>query len=66
MLKKYRGYILPRIAKYYDLPSKVVHDEIKRFLNVTTLKGMEFGELSYFVRFADNILLINNIDIDEL
>ena len=66
MLKKYRGYILPALSKQYELPKEVVHNELKRFLGIKSLKDLDHEELSYFVRFADNLLLINEIDIDNI
>lgn len=64
MIKKIH-ILFRRIDELFKLPygaSKIV---VKRHLEIESISKLEHEELSYLLRYLDNILLENNIDCDE-
>ena len=64
MIKKI--YVLLRlIDELYSLPKGTTKIEVKKRLQIDSIGKLEHEDLSYLLRYLDNILLENNIDCDE-
>ena len=57
--------IFRRIDQLFNLEKGTAKAFIKNHFNIVTLQNLEREELLYLIRYCDNILLINEIDIDE-
>ena len=54
-----------RLDKLFELPKGTSKIEVKKHLEIESIKDLNHEDLSYLLRFIDNILLEHNIDIDE-
>ena len=54
-----------RIDKLFNLPYGTSKIAIKQRLEIESISKLEHEDLSYLLRYVDNILLENGIDIDE-
>ncbi len=54
-----------RIDELLELPYGTSKVAIKERLQIESISKLEHEDLSYLLRYVDNILLEHNIDIDE-
>jgi len=54
-----------RLDELFELPKGTSKIEVKKHLKIESIKDLNHEDLSYLLRYLDNILLENNIDIDE-
>jgi hypothetical protein len=64
MIKKIH-LLFNRLDELFELPKGTSKIEVKKHLKIESIKDLEHEDLSYLLRFIDNILLEHNIDIDE-
>ena len=64
MIKKIH-LLFNRLDKLFELPKGTSKIEVKKHLEIESIKDLEHEDLSYLLRYVDNILLEHNIDIDE-
>jgi len=64
MIKKIH-LLFNRLDELFELPKGTSKIEVKKHLKIESIKDLEHEDLSYLLRYLDNILLENNIDIDE-
>jgi hypothetical protein len=64
MIKKIH-LIFRRIDELLELPYGTSKVAIKERLEIESIGKLEHEDLSYLLRYVDNILLENGIDIDE-
>ena len=64
MIKKIH-ILLRLIDDFYSLPRGTTKIEVKKRLEIESIGKLEHEDLSYLLRYLDNILLENNIDCDE-
>ena len=64
MIKKIH-ILLRLIDELYSLPKGTTKIEVKKRLQIESIGKLEHEDLSYLLRYLDNILLENNIDCDE-
>jgi hypothetical protein len=64
MIKKIH-VLFNRLDELFELPKGTSKQEVKKHLKIESIKDLEHEDLSYLLRFIDNILLEHNIDIDE-
>jgi hypothetical protein len=64
MIKKIH-VLFNRLDELFELPKGTSKIEVKKHLKIESIKDLNHEDLSYLLRFIDNILLENNIDIDE-
>ena len=54
-----------RLDELFELPKGTSKIEVKKHLEIESIGKLEHEDLSYLLRYLDNILLEHNIDIDE-
>jgi hypothetical protein len=54
-----------RLDELFELPKGTSKIEVKKHLKIESIKDLNHEDLSYLLRYLDNILLEHNIDIDE-
>jgi hypothetical protein len=54
-----------RLDELFELPKGTSKIAIKERLEIESIGKLEHEDLSYLLRYVDNILLENGIDIDE-
>ena len=64
MIKKIH-ILFRRIDELLELPYGTSKIAIKERLEIESISKLNHEELSYLLRYTDNILLENGIDIDE-
>ena len=64
MIKKIH-VLLNKLDELFELPKGTSKIEVKKHLNIESIKDLNHEEKSYLLRFIDNILLEHNIDCDE-
>ena len=64
MIKKIH-LLFNRLDELFELPKGTSKIEVKKHLKIESIKDLNHEDLSYLLRFIDNILLEHNIDIDE-
>ena len=64
MIKKIH-LLFNRLDELFELPKGTSKIEVKKHLKIESIKDLEHEDLSYLLRYLDNILLEHNIDIDE-
>ena len=64
MIKKIH-LLFSRLDELFELPKGTSKIEVKKHLEIESIKDLNHEDLSYLLRFIDNILLEHNIDIDE-
>lgn len=64
MIKKIH-LLFSRLDELFELPKGTSKIEVKKHLKIESIKDLEHEDLSYLLRYLDNILLEHNIDIDE-
>jgi hypothetical protein len=64
MIKKIH-ILFNRLDELFELPKGTSKIEVKKHLKIESIKDLNHEDLSYLLRFIDNILLEHNIDIDE-
>ena len=64
MIKKIH-LLFNRLDELFELPKGTSKIEVKKHLEIESIKDLNHEDLSYLLRFIDNILLEHNIDIDE-
>ena len=64
MIKKIH-VLLNKLDEVFELPKGTSKIEVKKHLKIESIGKLEHEELSYLLRYTDNILLENGIDIDE-
>ena len=64
MIKKIH-LLFNRLDELFELPKGTSKQEVKKHLKIESIKDLNHEDLSYLLRFIDNIFLENNIDIDE-
>ena len=64
MIKKIH-VLFGRLDELFELPKGTSKIEVKKHLKIESIKDLNHEDLSYLLRFIDNILLEHNIDIDE-
>ena len=64
MIKKIH-LLFRRIDELLELPYGTSKVAIKERLEIESISKLEHEDLSYLLRYVDNILLENAIDIDE-
>jgi len=64
MIKKIH-LLFKRLDKLFELPKGTSKIEVKKHLKIESIKDLNHEDLSYLLRFIDNIFLEHNIDIDE-
>lgn len=64
MIKKIH-ILFRRIDELFKLPYGTSKIAIKERLEIESISKLNHEELSYLLRYTDNILLENGIDIDE-
>ena len=64
MIKKIH-ILFNRLDELFELPKGTSKIEVKKHLKIESIKDLNHEDLSYLLRFIDNIFLENNIDIDE-
>lgn len=64
MIKKIH-ILFRRIDELFKLPYGTSKAAIKERLEIESISKLNHEELSYLLRYTDNILLENGIDIDE-
>jgi len=53
------------IDKLFNLEKGTAKEVIKAHLKIESVSKLDHEKMSYLLRYCDNILLLNNIDIDE-
>jgi len=64
MIKKIH-VLFNRLDELFELPKGTSKQEVKKHLEIESIKDLNHEDLSYLLRFIDNIFLEHNIDIDE-
>ena len=64
MIKKIH-VLFGRLDELFELPKGTSKIEVKKHLKIESIKDLNYEDLSYLLRFIDNIFLEHNIDIDE-
>jgi hypothetical protein len=64
MIKKLH-LLFRRLDELFELPKGTSKQEVKKHLKIESIKDLNHEDLSYLLRFLDNIFLEHNIDIDE-
>lgn len=64
MIKKIH-VLLNKLDELFELPKGTSKIEVKKHLNIESIGKLEHEDLSYLLRYLDNIFLLNDIDIDE-
>ena len=64
MIKKIH-VLFGRLDELFELPKGTSKIEVKKHLKIESIKDLNHEDLSYLLRFIDNIFLEHNIDIDE-
>ena len=64
MIKKIH-LLFNKLDKLFELPKGTSKILIKEHLKIESIRKLNHEELSYLLRYTDNILLENGIDIDE-
>lgn len=64
MIKKIH-VLLSKLDELFELPKGTSKIEVKKHLNIESIGKLEHEDLSYLLRYIDNIFLLNDIDIDE-
>jgi hypothetical protein len=64
MIKKIH-LLFNRLDELFELPKGTSKIAIKERLQIESISKLEHEDLSYLLRYLDNILLEHNIDIDE-
>ena len=64
MIKKIH-LLFGRLDELFELPKGTSKIEVKKHLKIESIKDLNHEDLSYLLRFLDNIFLEHNIDIDE-
>ena len=64
MIKKIH-VLLSKLDELFELPKGTSKIEVKKHLNIESIGALEHEDLSYLLRYLDNILLEHNIDCDE-
>ena len=64
MIKKIH-LLFGRLDELFELPKGTSKIEVKKHLKIESIGKLEHEDLSYLLRFIDNIFLEHNIDIDE-
>ena len=64
MIKKIH-VLFNHLDELFELPKGTSKIEVKKHLKIESIGKLEHKDLSYLLRYLDNILLENNIDIDE-
>jgi hypothetical protein len=64
MIKKIH-LLFRRIDELLELPYGTSKVAIKEHLEIESISKLDHEDLSYLLRYVDNILLENGIDIDE-
>lgn len=64
MIKKIH-VLLSKLDELFELPKGTSKIEVKKHLKIKSIGKLEHENLSYLLRFLDNILLENGIDIEE-
>lgn len=64
MIKKIH-LLFSRLDELFELPKGTSKIEVKKHLEIESIKDLNHEDLSYLLRFIDNIFLEHNIDIDE-
>ena len=64
MIKKIHA-LFGRLDELFELPKGTSKIEVKKHLKIESIKDLNHEDLSYLLRFIDNIFLEHNIDIDE-
>jgi hypothetical protein len=64
MIKKLH-LLFRRIDELFNLPYGTSKVAIKERLQIESIGKLEHEDLSYLLRYVDNILLENGVDIDE-
>ncbi len=64
MIKKIH-LLFNRLDELFELPKGTSKIEVKKHLEIESIGKLEHEDLSYLLRYLDNILLEHNIDIDE-
>jgi len=57
--------LFKRLDELLELPNGTSKEEVKKFLKIEKTSKLNHEDLSYLVRFVDNILLEFGIDADE-
>lgn len=64
MIKKIH-LLFNKLDELFELPKGTSKIEVKKHLKIKSIGKLEHENLSYLLRYLDNILLENNIDCDE-
>ena len=64
MIKKIH-VLLNKLDELFELPKGTSKIEVKKHLKIESIGKLEHKDLSYLLRYLDNIFLLNDIDIDE-
>lgn len=64
MIKKIH-VLLTKLDELFELPKGTSKIEVKKHLKIESIGALEHEDLSYLLRYLDNILLEHNIDCDE-
>jgi len=64
MIKKIH-ILFNRLDELFELPKGTSKIEVKKHLEIESIGKLEHEDLSYLLRYLDNIFLLNGIDIDE-
>ena len=64
MIKKIH-LLFTKLDELFELPKGTSKIEVKKHLNIESIGKLEHEDLSYLLRYLDNIFLLNDIDIDE-
>lgn len=64
MIKKIH-LLFARLDELFELPKGTSKIEVKKHLEIESIGKLEHEDLSYLLRYLDNIFLLNGIDIDE-
>ena len=64
MIKKIH-VLLTKLDELFKLPKGTSKIEVKKHLKIESIGKLEHEDLSYLLRYLDNILLEHNIDCDE-
>lgn len=64
MIKKIH-VLLNKLDELFELPKGTSKIEVKKHLKIESFGKLEHEDLSYLLRYLDNILLENGIDCDE-
>ena len=64
MIKKIH-VLLTKLDELFELPKGTSKIEVKKHLKIESIGTLEHEDLSYLLRYLDNIFLLNDIDIDE-